>query len=78
MAYDFNSAFEAWGDVTAYDPFIFGLLPKIMQANKCLIPKLGSIACVVDADKYLPKSSKMEIKMRAEYLLSLACLYLNP
>ena len=70
-AYDFNSAFDAWGDLKAYDPYIFELLPKIMQANKSLAPKLESISEPVDADLYLPDESKNEVKMRAEYLVSL-------
>ena len=54
-AYDFNSAFESWGNVLAYDPFILGMLPTIMQTNKDLEPKLRTISGAIKNYWYLRK-----------------------
>jgi hypothetical protein len=70
-AFDFNSAFEHWGDVTAYDEFIFGNLKTFMQANKDLVPLLQTLNAVTEKDLYLNMEQKSEIINRAKYLISI-------
>ena len=70
-AYDFNAAFDAWGDPTLYDPTIMNNLEELIKNNPDIIAKLATLPSVVKSDAYLSEEQKQEILIRAEYLLLL-------
>ena len=70
-AYDFNSAFESWGDIKVFDPVIVEMLPEIINSNLNLIPRLKTLDKILGTDKILSKESKNEILSRVEYVLGL-------
>ena len=70
-AYDFNSAYDVYGDVSAYDSDIFTRLPQFMNNNKHLVQNLQRTKSFLETDRCLSKEQKQEIVSRAEYLVSL-------
>ena len=70
-AYDFNSAFDAYGDITAYDSDIFTRLPQFINNNLDLIPNLKRTAEYLATDPYLNQEQKNEVVSRADYLIAL-------
>ena len=70
-AFDFNSAFDVYGDPTAYDPYIMSVLPTFVANNPDIIEKLKDIKEVLAQEVYLNDEQKTEIISRAEYLINL-------
>ena len=68
----FNSAFDTYGDVTAYDPDIFTRLPQFVSNNLDLLPNLKRTPEFLATDPYLTQTQKDEVMLRAAYLVSLA------
>jgi len=73
-AFDFNSAFEIWGDTTVYYAWVFDNLPMFVNNNPEFVTRLESINEIVQNVPYLSKEQKQEIVSRAEYLVSLRAI----
>ena len=71
-SYDFNAAFEAWGNVKAYDPFILANLQEFLENNQDIIHKLETIDYILDKETKLTNEQKKEIGDRADYLISIS------
>lgn len=70
-AYDFNSAFETWERVDMYDKFIYSQLPKFINNNQDLIPRLKTLDHILKNDTILSDLQKQKLLERADYLCSL-------
>jgi hypothetical protein len=71
-AYDFNSAFDSYGDVNAYDQTIINKLPFFIANNLHLVPRLRTLHKVLESDIYLTDIQKIEVASRAANLIELA------
>lgn len=70
-AYDFNSAFASWDDVSVYYEDILERLTDFINNEISLIPKLKCINDFLKTCPFLSEADKNEIHNRADYLLSL-------
>ena len=70
-AYDFNAAFDAWGDPTYYDPTIFKMLKELKCNNPDIIENLKGLEEVVIKDEFLSEEQKREVLSRSLFLIDL-------
>jgi len=70
-AFDFNSAFEVWGDNSVFYEWIYDNLPMFVNNNPEFVKHLESINEILQNVPHLSDSQKQSIVDRAKYLLSL-------
>ena len=70
-AYDFNAAFDAWGDPSLYDPVIMSKLYGFAKNNPDIVARLNTLPNTVNNDIYLSQEQKQEILLRSCYIMKL-------
>jgi len=70
-AFDFNSAFEVWGDNSVFYEWVYDNLPVFVNNNSEFVKRLESINKILQEIPYLSSEQKQSVADRARYLLSL-------
>ena len=70
-AFDFNSAFEVWGDNSVFYEWVYDNLSTFVNNNYKFVGRLESINEILQEVPYLTSEQKQSVADRARYLLSL-------